>query len=133
MKFRILYQAISFEFVDEKFIMKSGESVESRFGRGAIESSCRTLSGLELEIGAWSFWRTEERRQVRRGWPPEYSGWTFQVGGAAGRLCARGFGVFSERARAGWGRGVASTRMAAGWELELTQSRGGRGPLAAVM
>ena len=46
---------------------------------------------------------------------------------AAGRLCARGSGILSERARAGWGRGFATTRMAAGWEPEPTQPRGGRG------
>ena len=56
------------------------------------------------------------------------SGWTFQVGGAAGRLCARGSGVFSGRARAGWEPDAATTRMTAGWESE---PRGGRGPLAA--
>ena len=56
---------------------------------------------MELETGAWSFWRTEERRRVRHGWPPEDSGWTFQAGGAAGWLCARGPGVFSEKG-AGW-------------------------------
>ena len=74
---------------------------EFRFGRGAIESGCRTLSGLELETCAWSFWRTEERRRVRRGWPswpPEDSGWTFQVGGAAGRSCARGSSILGEGA-----------------------------------
>ena len=43
--------------------------------------------GLELETGAWSFWRTEDRRRVRRGLPPEDPGWTFQVQGPAGRLC----------------------------------------------
>ena len=43
------------------------------------------------------FWRTEERRRVRRRLPA----CTFQVVGAAGRLCARGPGVFSEKG-AGW-------------------------------
>ena len=50
-----------------------------------------------------------------------------QVGGAAGRLCARKSGVFSEGARAGWGWGAATTRMPAGWELEPTQQRAGAG------
>ena len=38
--------------------MACSTTAESRFSRGAIESGCRTLSGLELEIGAWSFLRT---------------------------------------------------------------------------
>ena len=80
--------------------------------------------GLELEIGAWSFWRTEERRRVRRGWPPENSGWTFQVKGPAGRCCARESGVLSGRARA-----ADTTRMRAGWE---PVPWGGRGPLAGA-
>ena len=43
---------------------------ESRFGRGAIESGCRTLSGLELEAGHF---KLEGRRvdYVRAG--PKYS------------------------------------------------------------
>ena len=69
--------------------------------------------GLELETGAWSFWRTEEQLRFRRGWPQENSGWTFQVGRPAGRLCARGSGVLLGRARA-----AATTQMRAGWEPE---------------
>ena len=51
--------------------------------------------GLELETGAWSFWRTEERRRVRRGWPPD---WTFQVGGPAVD-CAHGGPEYSRGGR----------------------------------
>ena len=71
------------------------------------------LGKRTLETGAWSFLRTDERR-VRRGWPLENSGWTFQVGGPAGRLCARGSRVLSGwygPAEAGLGPGAATTRM----------------------
>ena len=39
-------------------------------------------------------------------------------------LCARGSGVFSERARAGWGRGVASTRISCRLEARTNSVEG---------
>ena len=94
---------------------------------GAIENGCRTLWSLELETGSWSRQASGGRRSgggfVADGLQEE-SGCTFQVGGAAGRLCACRPGVFSEKGP-GWLRrqSAATTRMA---------PKGGRGPPAAA-
>ena len=94
-------------------------NVVSRFGRGAIESGCRTHSGAGA--GDWRLELLEDggaaagsSRMASGKLRLDISSWR-----AGGRLCACGSRVLSGRARA-----AATTRMRAGWEPEPRAARG---------
>ena len=103
------------------FVALNGDEVaEGRFGRGAIESGCGTHSGLELDTGAWSFWRTEERRRVVADGLQKTQAGHFKLEGLRVDCVRAGPECSLEGRRLAGGQDTALTLMMAGWEPEPT-------------